>query len=86
MEMARHANFSVATGVEVYFCDPPSPWQRGTNENPNRLLRQYFPKGQALDGFTQRQLNAVATELNGRPRQTLNFATPAETLNDALTG
>lgn len=86
LEMVRHADFSVATGVDVYFCDPSSPWQRGTNENTNRLLRQYFPKGQPIDGFTQRQLNAVAKELNGRPRQTLNFATPAEILNGALTG
>ena len=86
LEMARHADFSVATGVDVYFCDPKSPWQRGTNENTNRLLRQYFPKGQPIDGFTQRQLNAVARELNGRPRQTLNFSTPAEILNGALTG
>lgn len=86
MEMARHADFSVATDVDVYFCDPSSPWQRGTNENTNRLLRQYFPKGQPIDGFTQRQLNAVAKELNGRPRQTLNFSTPAEILDGALTG
>ena len=56
LEMARHADFTVATGVDVYFCDPKSPWQRGTNENTNRLLRQYFPKGQPIDGFTQRQL------------------------------
>lgn len=85
LEMARHADFSVATGVQVYFCDPRSPWQRGSNENTNRLLRQYFPKGQPIDGYSQVQLNAVARELNGRPRQTLNFATPAETLNGALT-
>ncbi len=84
--MTRHADFTVATGVDVYFCDPSSPWQRGTNENTNRLLRQYFPKGQPIDGFTQRQLNAVARQLNGRPRQTLNFSTPAEILNGALTG
>jgi IS30 family transposase len=86
LEMTRHADFSVATGVDVYFCDPQSPWQRGSNENTNRLLRQYFPKGQPIDGFTQRQLNAVARELNERPRQTLNFSTPAEILNGALTG
>lgn len=85
LEMSRHADFSVATGVQVYFCDPKSPWQRGTNENTNRLLRQYFPKGKPIDGYSQVQLNAVARELNERPRQTLNFATPAETLNGALT-
>ena len=85
LEMARHADFTVASGVDVYFCDPQSPWQRGSNENTNGLLRQYFPKGQPLDGFTQRQLNAVARQLNGRPRQTLNFATPTEILNGALT-
>jgi IS30 family transposase len=86
LEMTRHADFTVATGVKVYFCDPGSPWQRGANENTNRLLRQYFPKGQALDGYSQNKLNAIARELNERPRQTLNFATPAETLNAALTG
>jgi IS30 family transposase len=84
--LTRHCDFSVATNVEVYFCDPQSPWQRGTNENTNRLLRQYFPKGQPIDGFTQSQLNAVARELNERPRQTLKFSTPAEILNGALTG
>jgi IS30 family transposase len=86
LEMSRHADFTVATGVQVYFCDPKSPWQRGSNENTNRLLRQYFPKGQPIDGYSQQKLNAIARELNGRPRQTLNFATPAETLNSALTG
>ncbi len=85
LEMTRHADFSVATGVEVYFCDPRSPWQRGTNENTNRLLRQYFPKGQPIDGHSQLKLNAVARQLNERPRQTLNFKTPAEILNSALT-
>ena len=86
LEMARHTEFSVATGVPVYFCDPKSPWQRGTNENTNRLLRQYFPKGQPIDGHSQLKLNAVARRLNQRPRQTLNFATPAEILHGALTG
>ena len=86
LEMAEHADFTVATGVDVYFCDPQSPWQRGTNENTNGLLRQYFPKGKPIDGFSQVQLNAVARRLNGRPRKTLKFATPAETLNVALTG
>jgi IS30 family transposase len=86
LEMAQHADFTVATGVDVYFCDPQSPWQRGSNENTNGLLRQYFPKGKPIDGFSQVQLNAVARRLNGRPRKTLKFATPAETLNVALTG
>ena len=85
MEMAKHADFTVATGVQVYFCDPQSPWQRGTNENTNRLLRQYFPKGTPIDGYSQVQLNAIARRLNERPRKTLNFRTPAETLNGALT-
>lgn len=85
LEMADHANFSVSTGVRVYFCDPQSPWQRGTNENTNRLLRQYFPKREALHGYTQTQLNAVARRLNERPRKTLNFRTPADILRVALT-
>jgi IS30 family transposase len=75
----------VVAGVQVYFCDPKSPWQRGSNENTDRLLRQHFPKGHPLDGYSQNKLNAIARELNERPSQTLNFATPAETLNDALT-
>ena len=77
-EMGTHASFTVATGVHVYFCDPRSPWQRATSENTNGLLRQYFPKGSMLAGYTQAQLTAVATELNGRPRETLGWATPAE--------
>ena len=88
MEMARHKEFSIATDVRVYFCDPQSPWQRGSNENTNRLLRQYFPKGTDLSGHSQADLNRVALRLNQRPRKTLNFVTPAEKLNEsvALTG
>ena len=77
-EMANHHHFTLATNVAVYFCDPKSPWQRGSNENTNRLLRQYFPKGTDLSRYTQAQLNKVARQLNERPRKTLNYATPAE--------
>jgi len=77
-EMAEHKRFTLATDVAVYFCDPQSPWQRGTNENTNRLLRQYFPKGLDLAAYTQKQLNDVARELNERPRKTLGYQTPAE--------
>ena len=77
-EMSQHARFSVATSVKVYFCDPSSPWQRGTNENTNGLLRQYFPKGTDLSGFTQAQLDKIALRLNQRPRKTLGFKTPAD--------
>jgi IS30 family transposase len=77
-EVADHQRFTLATDVKVYFCDPQSPWQRGSNENTNGLLRQYFPKGMDLSNVHQNRLNAVARRLNERPRETLQFRTPAE--------
>ena len=81
MEMALHKKFTIATDAQVYFCDPQSPWQRGTNENTNRLLRQYFPAGTELSGYSQADLNKIALQLNQRPRKTLGFHTPADKLH-----
>jgi transposase, IS30 family len=83
-EMGQHAQFTVDTGVAVYFCDPHSPWQRGTVENTNRLLRQYFPRGADYSPLSQTDLDLVADELNQRPRKTLEYQTPAEVLNDLI--
>jgi IS30 family transposase len=87
-EMADHKRFTLATDISVYFCDPHSPWQRGSNENTNGLLRHYFPKGINISNYSQAQLNAIARKLNERPRKTLNYETPAERFSQlvALTG
>jgi IS30 family transposase len=77
-EMGEHRRFTLATDIQVYFCDPQHPWQRGSKENTNGQLRQYFPKGTDLSGYSQAKLDAAARQLNERPRQTLNFDTPAE--------
>ena len=83
-EMAGHASFTIKTGIDVYFCDPHAPWQRGSNENTNGLLRQYFPKGTDLSSYSQAELDAVADELNNRPRETLGWRKPTEVLNKFL--
>ena len=82
--MAEHNRLEISTGIEVYFCDPRSPWQRGTNENTNGLLRQYFPKGTDLSIYSADEISAVAAALNGRPRKTLGWKTPAEALDELL--
>jgi len=83
-EMAQHARLTTDIGLAVYFCDPHSPWQRGTNENTNGLLRQYFPKGTDMGRYSKKEINAVAQTLNSRPRKTLGWKTPAEALNEFL--
>jgi IS30 family transposase len=82
--MNRHKDFTIATNVKVYFCDPSSPWQRGSNENTNGLLRQYFPKGTDLSVHSQAHLNKIARKLNQRPRETLGFDTPADKLAQSV--
>src|SRR6266496_5118204 len=83
-ELADHRRFTLATSIDVYFCDPQSPWQRGSNENTNGLLRQYFPKGTDLSAYSQTYLNKIALRLNQRPRKTLGFETPADRLRAVL--
>jgi len=83
-ELAQHAQLRIDAGLAIYFCDPRSPWQRRTNENTNGLLRQYFPKGTDISRYTEQELDAVAATLNGRPRKTLAWKTPAEALDELL--
>ncbi|SDP34790.1 transposase, IS30 family [Actinopolyspora xinjiangensis] len=82
--MPRHADFTMRSNMPAYFCDPRSPWQRGTNENTNRLLREYFPKGTDLSDYSQPELDAVADELNDRPRETLGWRKPNQVFNELL--
>ena len=82
--MAGHKQFTLATDIQVFFCDPQNPWQRGTNENTNGLLRQYMPKGMDISGFSQLQLTAIARQLNERPRKTLGFHAPAEMFSECV--
>jgi IS30 family transposase len=82
--MADHKRFTLATDIKVYFCDPQNPWQRGTNENTNGLLRQYLPKGIDISSYSQAKLNAVARKLNERPRKPLAFQTPAEMFSQSV--
>ena len=83
-EVADHERFTLATDIQVYFCDPQNPWQRGTNENTNGILRLYFPKGTDRSGYSQVKLNAVARQLNERPRKTSNYKTPAERFHETV--
>jgi len=83
-EMAGHKRFTLATDIKVFFCDPQNPWQRGTNENTNGLLRQYLPKGIDISGYSQAKLNAMARQLNERPRKTLGYRTPAEMFSQCV--
>jgi IS30 family transposase len=82
--MSAHKKFSLETDMTVYLCDPGSPWQRGTNENTNGLLRQYFPKGKGMSAYTQFQLDEIANKLNTRPRKMLGYKTPSEVISEAL--
>jgi IS30 family transposase len=83
-EMAEHARFTIDTGIQVYFCDPKSPWQRGSNENTNGLLRQYLPRTVSMHDYNQADFDAIADRLNTRPRQTLGFKTPSQALDEVL--
>lgn len=83
-ELANHKQFTLATDIKVFFCDPQSPWQRGSNENTNGLVRQYLPKGIDLSAYSQAKLNAIARRLNERPRKTLNYETPAQQFYQAV--